>query len=83
MHSVPRLALFAIPLNFLPRFGPSYMPKIVRVILIFWSGNGAISSHVLYEYFAVVPHSGQIFFLFGFSACEGASVSRRLNLPFA
>ena len=63
MPSAPSLALLTIPLNFLPHFGHSYMPKMVMVILIFLSGNGAISSHVLYGSLTSVPHSGQTFCL--------------------
>lgn len=63
MPSEPSLALLTIALNFLPHLGHSYMPETVTVILIFLSGNGATSSHVLYGFVTGVPHSGQRFCL--------------------
>ena len=45
--SVPILAFATTALNFFPQFGHSYIPNIVTVILIFLSGKGATSSHVL------------------------------------
>jgi len=82
MLSMPGLALLTAALNFLSHWGHSYMPNTATMILIFLSGNGAASSHVLYWSFAGVPHSGERFVLSVFSVCEAAEVSSRLNLLF-